>query len=98
DHYGPGLGRTVALRFEEIGEQEGKIDRLLRIESRIAERMVAIVELRLCDRSRTPGAFRNVFAGHFEMHAACVGTFGSMDREEILHFLDDEIKWPSLET
>src|SRR5262245_24184981 len=71
DHYGPGLGRTMALGFEEIGEQKGKIDRLLRIEPRIAERMVAIIELGLCDRARTPGAFRNVLAGHFEMHAAC---------------------------
>jgi hypothetical protein len=93
----PPLRRAVAFHFEEIGEQKGEIDRLLGIKPRIAECMIATVEIGLRDRPRAPGALRNILAGHLEMNAARVGTLSRMHSKEILYFLHDEIKGPGLE-
>src|SRR5512133_458895 len=43
------LGLGGALPLEQVGQQEGEIDRLLRIEPRIAHRVVAVVEIGLGD-------------------------------------------------
>ena len=42
-----GLALACALLLEQIGEQEREIDRLLGIEPRIADRVVAVVEIRV---------------------------------------------------
>ena len=48
----PGGGRhrrglAGALLLEQFGQQEGEIDRLLGVEPRIADRVIAVVEIRV---------------------------------------------------
>src|SRR3981081_4876326 len=71
-----------ALGFEQVRPQERQIDRLLGVEPRIADRMIAILEIRVSDHACTAGAFGDVLAGHLQMHAAAMGAFGAMHREE----------------
>src|SRR5579883_3280473 len=45
--------------LEEFGKQKRQLDRLLGVQSRIAERMVAIVEILFADGACSTGAFRH---------------------------------------
>src|SRR6516164_6301143 len=78
----PGGGRQRprpggALRLEQVGQQERKVDRLLGIEPRVADRVVAILEVRVGDHAGTAGALGDVLAGHLQMHAAAECTGGA---------------------
>src|SRR5262245_13901390 len=85
-----------ALGLEQIGEQEREIDRLLGVEPRIAHRVVAVLEIGVGDHTRAAGAFGDVLPGHLQVHAAAVGAFGAVHREEGLHLRQDAIERPCL--
>src|SRR5450631_3296640 len=90
----PGL--AAALLFEQFGDQERHIDRLLGIEAGIAHRVITIVEILIGDGAGAADAFGDVLAGHFQMHAAGMGTFRSMDGEERLHLRQDPVERPGI--
>src|SRR6516225_5002358 len=93
----PGGGRQRprpggALRLEQVGQQERKVDRLLGIEPRVADRVVAILEVRVGDHAGTAGALGDVLAGHLQMHAAAVRSFGAVNRKEGFHLRQDAVE------
>src|ERR1700761_5485733 len=73
------LGLALAFGLEQIGEQEGEVERLLGIEARIADRVIAVVQILVADGTRAAGAFGDVLSGHFQMHAAGNGAFGGVN-------------------
>src|SRR2546428_6740988 len=81
-----------ALGFQQLGEQEREVDRLLGIEAGGAERVIAVVELGVGDRPRAAGAFGHVLAGHLQVHAAPIGAPGRIRGKETLHFLKNDIE------
>ena len=74
--------RTLAL--QELGEEEGELQRLVGIEPRVAMGVVAVRKIRLRDRPRAAGAFGDVLAGHLDMDAAGIGALRPVDGEEVL--------------
>src|SRR5438309_2225742 len=70
--HGPDLDATLLL--QQFRDQESHVDRLLGVEARIADRVVAVVEILVGDRPRTADAFGDVLPGHLQMDAAGVGA------------------------
>src|SRR5579883_612965 len=95
---GSGQRQAAAETFflEEFGKQKRQLDRLLGVQSRIAERMVAIVEIFFADGACSTGAFRHVLPGHLEMDAARVGAFRLMNGKKRLDLRQDAIERPRL--
>ena len=58
--------------------------------------VIAVVQLVIGNGARAAGAFRDVLAGHFEMHAAGVSGFRLMHREEALDLLHNALIGPGL--
>ena len=73
-----GIGFTLLARscFKQFGDQERHVDRLLGIETGIAHRVIAVVEILVGDGARAADAFGDVLPGHLQMHAAGMGAFG----------------------
>ena len=84
------LGCPVGL--EQFGQQESEFDRLFGVEPRIAQRVVAIVQVLVADCTRPACTFGDVLAGHLQVDAAAVGAFRSVNREEGLHLLQDAVE------
>src|ERR1700761_830166 len=80
DRHRPDLAAAVLL--EQFRDQERHVDRLLGIQARVADRVVAVVEVLVGDGARAADAFGDVLAGHLQMHAAGMAAFRGMDREE----------------
>src|SRR5271155_5066206 len=91
-----GLGE--ALRLQKIGDHERHLDRLLRIEARIAIGVIAIVQIGLRNGARAAGAFGDVLTRHLEMDAAGVNAFCAADGEEVAHLMGDALGRPRLKT
>src|SRR5262245_49836940 len=90
----PHLASAFAL--EQIGEQEREVDRLLGIEARVADRVIAVVEVLITDLAYTAGAFGDVLPGHFEVHTAGIDTLAGAHLEEAAHLLEDQVERPRL--
>src|SRR3984885_6886941 len=90
------LGRRQPLHLQKIGDHEGHLDRLLRIEARIAKGVIPIMQIRFRNDARPAGAFGHVLAGHLEMNSAGVDTLGAAGGEEVAHFLGDAFSRPRL--
>src|SRR6266849_6105901 len=84
------------LFFEQFREQERELDRLLGVQSRIAEGMVAVVEVLVADGAGASGTFRYVLSGHLQMDAARIGAFGLVDGKETLDLGEDAVERPGL--
>src|SRR6516225_7361813 len=56
--------------------------------------MVAVLEVRIRDHARSSGAFGDVLARHFQMHAAGMRPFGAMNGKERLDLGEDAIARP----
>ena len=63
--------RSVA---EELGDAKGQVDRLAGVQSGVADRGVALVELVLRDVHHPTQAFGHVVAGELDVHAARPGA------------------------
>src|SRR4030095_2667536 len=74
-----------AFLLEQVGDQEGHVDRLFGIETGIADRVIAVVEVLVGDGAGAADAFGDVLPGHFQMHAAGMCPFRRVDGEERLH-------------
>src|SRR6202042_3051403 len=90
------LWLTLTLRFEQVGEQEGEVERLLGVKPRIADRVVAVVQILVADGPRAAGAFGDVLSGHFQMHAAGNGAFGGMNLKKCPRLFEDLVERPGL--
>src|ERR1700682_2761518 len=90
DRHRFGLAGTFLL--EQFRDQESHVDRLLGVETGIADRVIAIVEILIGDGARAADAFGYVLAGHLEMDAAGVGTFRRVYGEERLHLRQDPVE------
>src|SRR5262249_14092741 len=87
-----------ALPLEKVGQQERKVDRWLGIEPRVADRVVAILEVRVGDHAGTAGALGDVLAGHLQMHSAAMRSFGAVNGKEGFHLRQDAVERPRLVT
>src|SRR3954471_9262637 len=83
---------TGTFLLQQFGDQESHVDGLFGVETGIADRVIAVVEVLIGDGAGAADAFGDVLAGHLEMHAAGMGAFGGMDREERLHFRQDPVE------
>src|SRR5262245_25180066 len=85
-----------AFLLEQFGDQEGHVDGLFGIETRVAGRVVAIAQVFMRDGARAAKTLGDVLPGHFEMNAASVGAFGGVHAEEGLHLGKDAVERPRL--
>src|ERR1700744_6528236 len=76
------LDLSAAVLLEKFRNQERHVDRLLGIETGIADRVIAVVEILVGDGARAADSFRDVPAGHLQMDAAGMSPLRGMDREE----------------
>src|SRR3954454_18753407 len=83
---------AAAFLFEQFGDQESHVDRLLGVEAGIANRVIAIVEILIGDGARAADAFGDILTGHFQMDAAGMGTLCRVNREERLHLRQDTVE------
>src|SRR5687768_585630 len=90
--FGNAVPMSVSLRLQLLGDQEGELQRLAGVEARIAVGVVAVGEAVLGHRLGAADALGHVLAGHLEMHAAGMGAFGAMHREEALHLGEDAVE------
>src|SRR3984893_1056274 len=90
------LDLAAAFLFEQFGDQERHIDRLLGIEAGIADRVIAVVEILIGDGAGAADAFGDVLPGHFQMDAAGMGALRGVDGEERLHLRQDAVERPGL--
>src|SRR5712671_6178165 len=90
------LDLAAAFLLEQFRDQESHVDRLLGIETRIADRMIAVVEIFIRDRAGAADAFGPVLSGHLQMNAAGMGALRRMNGEERLHLRQDPIERPGL--
>src|SRR6185312_1946090 len=74
------------LLLEQFGDQEGHVDRLFGVETGIADRVIAVVEVLVGDGAGAADAFGDVLPGHLQVHAAGVGALRGVDGEERFHF------------
>src|SRR6202030_738357 len=75
--------------FQCLGNLEGQLARLCRIQPRIAMRQIAVCERLFVDRLRAADAFGDVLPGQLEMHAATIASLGGMDRERAMQLVED---------
>src|SRR5262249_49607663 len=71
-----------AFLLQQLGKQKRKLDRLLGVQSRIAEGVVAIVEVFFADGAGSTGTFRYILPGHLQMDATRIGALGLMNGEK----------------
>src|SRR4051794_25242182 len=83
-----------ALLLDEIGQEECKIDRLFGIEARIANRVIAVVEILVADLAHPSRAFGHVLAGHLQVHTTRIGAFRGMDLKKSTHLFEDQVERP----
>src|SRR5436190_2046687 len=83
---------AAAFLFEQFGDQESHVDRLLGVEAGIANRVIAIVEILIGDGARAADAFGDILTGHFQMDAAGMGTLCGVNREERFHLRQDTVE------
>src|SRR5690242_1222352 len=88
------LARTILL--EQFGNQESHIDRLFGVETGIADRMIAIVEILVGDGAGAADAFGDVLPGHLQVHAAGMRAFRRVDGEERFHLRQHAIERPEI--
>src|SRR5215470_17645521 len=87
-----------ALALDQVGQKKCQIDGLFGIEARIADRVVAVVEVLVRDLANAAGALRHVLAGHLQMDATRIGAFRVVHLEEGAHLLEYQVERPRLET
>src|SRR5438876_9114566 len=83
-------------RPHQLGHAEGEVERLARIQTRVTERHVARVELRLLYILRAAEALRDVVPRELEMDAARPRAGLPMRREESFDLAEDRIEVPCL--
>ncbi len=81
-----------------LGNVKCEIETLASVESRVAHRLVAIVELAVEDLVGTTDAFGDVVAGELDVDAARPGAFGSVCPDEPVDLGADVIEVASLAT
>src|SRR5215211_6927728 len=87
---------SLALALDQLGGQESDLERLLGVEARVAEGVVAVVEIGVAQGARAAGAFGDRLAGHLEMQAAGVRALRLVDGEEVADLLHDGLERPGL--
>src|SRR5438128_2357168 len=76
--------RIAAEQLDEPALGEGDVERLPRIQARVAQRRVVVVEVALHDSLRAAEALGDVLAGELEVDAARPRALGQTGREEAL--------------
>src|SRR5262245_33858090 len=74
------------LLLELLGHQESELERLRRVEARVAEGVIAVVEILIRQGAHTARAFGDVLAGHLDVDAARMGAFRLVHRHEAAQF------------
>src|SRR5665811_1001704 len=76
-------GRT-RLATHQLGEMEGQIERLARVQARIAERLIGLFELLFRQLLSAAEALGHIAARDLQVHAARPGAFRAVGGEEAL--------------
>src|SRR6266404_6369495 len=92
------LDLAGAFLLQQFRDQESHVDRLFRVQTGIADRVIAVVEILVGDGARAADTFGDVLPGHLQMHAAGVGALGLMDREERFHLRQHPVERTGLVT
>src|SRR6476646_2859098 len=92
------LGPHGPLFLEQFCQKKGEINRLLRVKPRIADRVIAVVEISFANCAGAASAFRDILPCHLQMHAPGVGAFGLMNLEAVADLFQDQIEGPGLVT
>src|SRR5450755_1797814 len=90
------LHLAATLLFKQFRDQESHVDRLLGVETGIADGVIAVAEVLIGDGARAADAFGHILAGHFQMDAAGMGALRRVDGKERLHFRQDAVEWARL--
>src|SRR6516162_9336033 len=90
------LDLAATLPLEQLRDQERHVDRLLGIETGIADRVITVVEILVGNRACPANAFGDVLAGHLQMHPAGIGALRRVDRKEAPHLRQDAVERPGL--
>ena len=90
-------GAAGAAGFQLLGDEEGEFQRLLGIQPRVAEGLVAVAEIVLREAARAADAFGDVLAGHFHMRAAGDGALRRVEVEEGFQLGDDVVEAPGFD-
>src|SRR5690348_10577687 len=80
------------LFLEQFGKQEGKIDRLLGVEPRIADRVIPVVEIGFGDGARSASTFGYILTCHLKVNATRVGSLRLMDLEKCADLFEDQVE------
>src|SRR5579871_5123319 len=75
-----------APRLQFLGDEEGEFERLFGVQPRVAERLVAGIEVEIGEVVRAADAFGDFAPGHLDMHAARPCAFRRVDVEEAADF------------
>ena len=81
-----------AAALQLLGDQERQLQRLFRVQPRVAEGLVALGQVRLGQPVRAADALGDVLAGHLDVHAARPGALGRVDVEEAAHLRQDVVE------
>src|SRR3954468_1558187 len=90
------LGHAILL--QQFGDQESHVDGLFGVETGIADRVIAVVEVLVGDGAGAADAFGDVLPGHFQVHAAGMRAFSGVDGEERLHLRQHAVERAGLVT
>src|ERR1700693_2892572 len=91
-----GLRPSLALALQPLGDDEGKLERLVGVEPRVTMGVVAVRQVGLGDGLGAADAFGHVLPGHLDMDAARMRAFAAVDVEEALDLGEDEVEGPRL--
>ena len=73
--------RTVTAH-QSVGDQLGKLHRLVAVETRVTDRLVTIPQIRLGQGVGTTQTFRDIVAGKLDVHPTRSGAQFLVDVEE----------------
>src|SRR5262249_50128767 len=90
------LGPPLALALQPFGHDEGKLERLVGVEPRVAMGVIAVRQIGLGNGLGAAHAFSDVLPGHLDMDAAGMGAFAAMNVAERLYLRQDEVHAPRL--
>src|ERR1700722_70078 len=97
---GVGCGRRAlvgAALLALLGDQHGKLERLLMVQARVDARAVGARQILVGEAAGAPGAFGDIIAGELDVYPAQVRAHVSMDAEREIELLQDVLEAARLE-
>src|SRR5436305_15083784 len=84
--------RSISSSTQHLRDQEGQLQRLTGVQSRVAGGLVPAVEVLVADLHGAAEALGDVLAGQLDVDTARPGAQRPMDVEEAEHLVDDPVE------